>query len=89
MYLNIQVHDEACRMIRTQEKEQIQEDIEEQMELGFDGFVAMDRSLALVSLGRIWNPVVAISKEYWLLAVKAARVAKELAEEVAVDTLPD
>ena len=55
-------------MIRTQEKEQIQEDIEEQMELGFDGFVAMDRSLALVSLGRIWNPVVVISKStgYWL-----------------------
>lgn len=26
---------------------------------------------------------------YWVLAVKAARVAKELAEEVAVDTLPD
>jgi len=68
VYLNIQVHDEACRMIRTQEKKQIQEDIEEQMELGFDGFVAMDRSLALVSLGRIWNPVVVISKStgYWL-----------------------
>ena len=88
VYRNIQVHDESCGMIRTQEKEQIQADIEEQMELGFDGFVAMDRSLASVSLEDLESSS-GDQQEYWLLAVKAARVAKALAAEVAVGTLPD
>lgn len=47
---NIQVHDERCGTLRTAEKERIQVAIEEQMELGFDGFVPMDRSLWAVSL---------------------------------------
>ena len=88
VYQNIQVHDEVCGTIRTLEKEQIQAEIEEQMELGFDGFVAMDRSLASVSLEDLESSS-GDQQEYWVLAVKAARVAKELAEEVAVDTLPD
>lgn len=50
VYQNIQVHNEVCGAIRMLEKEQIQAEIEEQMELGFDGFVAIDRSLASVSL---------------------------------------
>ena len=49
-YRNIQVHDEACGSLQTREKKQLQADIEEQMELGFDGFVEMDRSLATVAL---------------------------------------
>ena len=88
IYRNIQVHDEACGTLRTLEKEQIQTDIEEQMQLGFDGFVEMDRSLALVSLEDLESSC-GEQQEYWVLAVKAARVAKELAEAVAVDTLPD
>ncbi len=42
IYHNIQVHDEAQGMLCTQEKEWLQRDIEEQMELGFEVFLEMD-----------------------------------------------
>ena len=90
VYRNIQVHDKACGSLRTREKEQLQADIEEQLELGFDGFVAMDRSLALVALEDLESSN-GEQQEYWLLAVRAARVAATLAREQAVtaDTVPD
>ncbi len=57
--------------------------------MGFDGFVPMDRSLGAVSLEDL-ETSSGEQQEYWLLAVKAARVAKALAEaNLAVDTLPD
>jgi hypothetical protein len=34
VYRNIKVHDEACGTLRTREKEQLQADIEDQMQLG-------------------------------------------------------
>ena len=49
------------------------------MELGFDGFVPMDRLLALVSLEDLESSS-GDQQEYWLLAVRAARVAKAIAE---------
>ena len=90
VYRNIQVHDEACGVLRTREKEQLQIDIEEQMELGFDGFVAMDRPLATVELEDLESSS-GEQQEYWLLAVRAARVAATLArhQAAAVDTVPD
>jgi hypothetical protein len=88
VYRNIQVHDETHGTIRTLEKEQIQAEIEDQMELGFDGFVAMDQSLATVSLEDLESSG-GDQQEYWLLAVKAARVAKQLAEDATADTQPD
>jgi hypothetical protein len=89
IYRNIQVHDEACGTIRTLEKEQLQADIEGQMELGFEGFVEMDRSLETVSLEDLESSNGDL-QEYWLLAMRAARVAKELAAgTAAADTLPD
>ena len=45
-------------------------DIEEQLELGFDGFMAMDRSLALVTFEDLESSD-GEQQEYWLLAVKA------------------
>jgi hypothetical protein len=90
VYRNIQVHDEACGALRTREKEQLQADIEEQMQLGFNGFVAMDRSLATVALEDLESSN-GDQQEYWLLAVRAARVAATLAreQEATVDTVPD
>ena len=35
VYRNIQVYDEACGSLQTREKEQLQADIDEQMDLGF------------------------------------------------------
>ena len=60
------------------------------MELGFDGFVAMDRSLASVALEDLESSN-GEQQEYWLLAVRAARVAAALAREQAAtaDTVPD
>ena len=68
----------------------MQADIEEQLELGFDGFVAMDRSLALVALEDLESSN-GEQQEYWLLAVRAARVAATLAREQAAtaDTVPN
>ena len=84
------MHDEASGALRTREKEQLQADIEEQMELGFDGFVAMDRSLATVELEDLESSN-GEQQEYWLLAVRAARVAATLTRDqvVTVDTVPD
>ena len=79
IYRNIQVHDEKCGMLRTAEKERIQADIEEQMELGFEGFVPMDRSLASVTLEDLESSS-GDQQEYWLLAVRVARIAKTLAK---------
>ncbi len=60
IYRNIQVHDEAQGMLHTQEKEQLQREIKEQMELGFEGFLEMDQPLALQTPPlKIWNVVVA------------------------------
>ena len=84
------MHDEACGSLRTREKEQLQADIEEQMELGFDGFVAMDRSLASVALEDLESSN-GHQQEYWLLAVRSERVAATLAREqvATVNTVPD
>ena len=66
----------------------MQADIEIQMELGYNGFVAMDRPLAPVSLEDLESSS-GDQQENWLLAVKAA-LAKELARgHAAVDTVPN
>jgi hypothetical protein len=90
IYCNIQVHDEAQGMLRTQEKERLQRDIEEQMELGFEGFLEMDQPLANIPLEDL-ECCSGERQEYWLLAVRAARAAKALmsGSAAAVDTHPD
>ncbi len=89
IYRNIQVHDEQSGTLRTQEKEQLQRDIEEELDMGFEGFLAMDRSLADVTLKDLESGG-GIQQEYWLLAVRAARCAKALAQQnTAIDTQPD
>jgi hypothetical protein len=89
IYRNIQVHDEQQGTIRTQEKEAMQREIEEELMLGFNGFLDMDKSLADVTLEDL-ERCGGERQEYWLLAVKAARVAKALTDSnVAIDTQPD
>ena len=89
IYRNIQVHDEQQGTIRTQEKEALQREIEEEMEMGFEGFLEMDKSLSKVTLEDL-EKGGGERQEYWLMAVKAARVAKRLADGNApVDTWPD
>ena len=60
------------------------------MKLGFDGFVTMDRSLAMVALEDLESSN-GDQQEYWLLAVRAAKVAVTLARDqvATVDTVPN
>jgi hypothetical protein len=89
IYRNIQVHDQQQGTLRTLEKEQLQWEIEEEIGLGFEGFLAMDRSLADVRLEDLERSG-GEQQEYWLLAVKTARAAKVLSDNYsAVDTQPD
>ena len=90
VYRNIQVHDEMCGALRTAQKEQLLQEIEEEMDLGFDGFLDMDRSLASVALEDLEHSG-GQNQEYWLAAVRAARVACDIATEGegAVEEAPD
>jgi hypothetical protein len=49
-------------------------EIEEQQEIGFDGFLKEDAYLGECNLGDLEN-TSGIDEQYWLLAVKAAREA--------------
>jgi hypothetical protein len=89
IYRNIQVHDETQGTLRTWEKVLLQQEIEVEMESGFEGFLAMDCLLANVTLEDL-EAGDGEQQEYWLLAVREARKAKVLMEgKPAVDTQPD
>ena len=78
VYRNIQVHDEVQGTLRTAQKEQLLQDIEAEMELGFEGFLDMDRSLASVALEDLEHSG-GQNQECWLVAVRAARAARAIA----------
>ena len=78
VYRNIQVHDEVKGTLRTAQKEQLLQDIEAEMELGFEGFLDMDRSLASVALEDLEHSG-GQNQECWLVAVRAARAARAIA----------
>ncbi len=83
---DIQVHDEQQGTIRTQEKEALQREIKEEMEMGFEGFLDMDKLLSKVTLEDL-EKGGGERQEYWLLAVKAACAEKRLVKRNAtVDT---
>ena len=72
-----------------QEKEALQREIGEEMEMGFEGFLDMDKLLSKVMLEDL-EKGGGERQEYWLLAVKAACAAKRLVERNATgDTWPD
>jgi hypothetical protein len=60
------------------------------MELGFEGYLEIDRPLANIPLEDL-ECCSGEGQEYWLLAVRAARMAKALSSgsAAAVDTHPD
>ncbi len=90
IYRNVQVHDEQQGTLRTREKEELQLQIEEEMELGFDNFLPMDKKcLANVTLEDLESSE-GLRQEYWLIAVRTARAAAALPDNAyAVDTQPD
>ncbi len=89
IYRNIQVHDKQQGTLCTREKEIMQQQIWDKLELGFNGFLPMDKGLAEVSLDDLESSN-GVQQKYWLLAVKTAREAARLSRTLLpVDTQPD
>jgi hypothetical protein len=79
LYRNIQVHDKATGLKATLHKEEIQNQIETQQAMGFEGFLEEDAFLGECNLGDL-ESTSGRNDMYWLLAIKAAREAKRLEE---------
>jgi hypothetical protein len=89
IYRNVLVHDEQQGTLRTQEKKELQRQIELELELGFEGFLPIDRCLANMTLEDL-ELSDGMRQEYWLIAVKTARAALLIHNNAsAVDTQPD
>ena len=74
LYRCIQVHDRVQGTLATQRKEELQREIEDQQEQGFDGLLEEDQYLEEVKLEDLEN-TSGEQQEYWLVAMRAAREA--------------
>lgn len=79
LYRNVIVHDRWCGTVNALRKELLLEEIEEQFDREED-LLPEDQYLMEINLGDI-NTSSGDKHEYWLLAVRAARIAKALAQE--------
>jgi hypothetical protein len=80
LYRNVQVHDAIAGTRVTTRKEQIQDKIEHQLELGATGLLQEDKYLMEINLEDM-ESTSGKRHEYWLLAITAAREAKTLREQ--------
>ncbi len=74
LYRCIQVHDRVQGTTATQRKEELQREIEEQQDQGFDGLLEEDQFLREVNLEDL-ESTSGERQEYWLVAVRTAREA--------------
>jgi len=81
LYRCVQVHDKVQGTIVTQRKEELQQEIEEQQERGFDGLLEEDQFLGEVNLDDLESSS-GERQEYWLVAVHVAREARLLRDGV-------
>ena len=79
LYRNVMVHDRWCGTAHSMRKEQLLLEIEGQLEMG-DDLLPEDQYLMEINLGDI-DSSSGDGHEYWLLAIKAARVAKTLSQD--------
>jgi hypothetical protein len=86
LYCNVQVqvHNRTTGTLTTQQKEEIQIEIERQRELGTDGLLEEDCYLAQCNLGDL-EENLGITETYWLLAIQAAWEASRL-EGIRIQT---
>ena len=80
LYRNVQVHDSITGTEATLRKEELQQLIEEQIELGGEGLEENDKYLLEINL----DDLATTSGEmqtYWLLAIRAAREGRRLRTE--------
>jgi hypothetical protein len=80
LYRNVQVHDAIASTRVTLRKEQIQQEIEHQMELGASGLLQEDKYLMEINLEDM-ETTSGERQEYWLLAITAAREASSLRQQ--------
>ncbi len=74
IYRNVQIHNSVAGTQVTLWKEEMQQKIEEQMELGKAGLLEEDHWMVEVNLGDM-ETTSGEREEYWLLAIQAAREA--------------
>ena len=77
MYHNVMVHDSTTDTLITKRKEEIQLEIERKQELDSEGLLGEDKFLAEIQLEDL-ESTNGDRQEYWLLAIKSARKAKEI-----------
>ena len=83
LYRNVVVHDATQGMERRVHKEQIRDEIRQQLELGGEGLSDEDQYLLEINLNNM-EGTAGKKEEYWLLAIRAARVAKQLRDGAAL-----
>ena len=77
IYRNIHVHDTMTGTLATQQKEQLQKLIEDQIELGGDGLADDDKWLLEINLEDL-ETTLGKTQQYWLLAIMAVKAALTL-----------
>jgi len=77
LYRNVQVHDDVAGAHATLRKEELLAEIELQQDLGAEGLMEEDKYLLEVNLEDLEN-TSGERQEYWLLAIRAARMAHTL-----------
>lgn len=80
LYRNMMVHDRAVSNIVMRQKEEIWQALEEQKELGEEEVVEEDRHLLEIKLDDL-EAATGVEQTYWLLALHAARAARQLSEK--------
>jgi hypothetical protein len=89
LYRCIQIHDRNKGTQATLRKEELQKEIEDQRDMGYDGLLEEDQFLEGVNLEDLENSS-GEQQEYWLLAIRATREAQILSgattQHVCIDT---
>ena len=81
LYRNMVVHDAVAGSLASIRKDKIQAQINSQLLRGGEGLLEEDAFLMEVNLGEL-SGSTGQQHEYWLLAIKAARIAGQLAQGV-------
>ena len=76
------VHDAVSGVQATARKEELQTEIEEQRDLGGEGLREEDEYLMEINLDDLESSS-GETQQYWLLAIRAARLAQQLETEEA------
>ena len=77
LYRNVMVHDKTAGDLVTRRKEEIRRELEEQLMLGEEGLDEEDAFLLEINLDDL-DSSTREEQEYWLLALRAAREARQL-----------